>query len=184
MSTPERYAWRTSAAFGNAINELREAERKYVAEVIAPWNAEHDPIKVGLVSDQPFSLDRKVIGFFPLPDGTVPTGLSSSKKRPYLLPTKGATGNEYRKVLRELNQIPSMDAVFARFNVPFYVIVGDRVSCVGITYADGAVYISCKADILGGKAHSELTPVKLSVFYAAQERQDEIEKQQAGASQS
>lgn len=184
MSTPERYAWRTSAAFGDAINELREAERKYVAGVIAPWNAEHDPIKVGLSSRDIATLDRRVIGFFPMPDKSVPKGLSASKKRDYLLPMRGPSGEEYRNILKELNRIPSMDAVFERFNAPVFTMGNGFLSRVGITYADGAVYLSCKSDILGGKQHSELTLVKLSVFYAAQELQEEIERAPGGVSQS
>lgn len=175
MGQPERYAWRTSAAFGDAITELREAERAFIAEVIVPWNTEHDPIRVGLSAPLMHSLDRVVIGFHPIPDGNVPAGLSASKKRSYLLPARGAPGEEYRRVMKRLNRIPSMDAVFAAFNAPVYTMGAGSLSRVGITYADGAVYVSCKLDILGGKAHSELTPVKLSVFYAAQERQDEIE---------
>lgn len=170
-----QYAWRCSPAFGDALIVRHEEERLFVKDVIATWNAEHDPIKVGLTSGTPWSLDRRVLGFFPMADGTVPDGLSASKKRQYLLPLRGPSGKHYREVLAMLNKIPSVNEVFKRFNVEWYAIAGDRVCSVGMHFLSSGVFLSCNADILGDTVHSELTRVRLSVFHAAKEAQEEIE---------
>jgi hypothetical protein len=175
MSEAEHHAWRCSPAFADAIVTRREESRLFVKNVVAAWNEQHDPVKVGLTVNRPWSMDQRVLGFFPLSDGTVPDGLHAAKKRSYLLPARGPAGKFYRDELARLDRIPGMNEVFTRFNVSWYELAGDRVYGVGLTFTDTGTYLSCVPDILGGKLHSELTPVKLSVFYAAKERQDEIE---------
>lgn len=172
---PELYAWRCSPAFADALATRHEEGVAFVQNVIIPWNAEHDPIKVGLMEFTD-SHDRRVIGFHYLPEGIdVPEGLSSNKRRGYLVPAKTKKGDKYREILAKLNRIPKVDEVFDRFNVPVYIMDGAWMRRCGITFTDQGVYISCKADLLGGHLHSDLTSVRLSVYYAAKERQDEIE---------
>lgn len=131
-----------------AIIERSQEQKVFRDEVWGPWKAEHPT--VGLAYERArMSTNLVVLGFLP-GSGKPPVGLSMSLKKGYASPTHGRRGEPWREDLVRLNAQPSMDEVFARFDVPTGAWLDTQVyEMVLEPSPEGVVYLECEANMFG-----------------------------------
>lgn len=167
----EIYAYRANDELTKAWRDYQGQRDEHVKTVVDPFVAEH-PNHTPLVDNW-----QKIIGFADKDrKNPPPAGLSRSQRRNYLIPVRGKPGNERREWMKKLSFPKRRSEVLNDFGL------GDRM----YTRSDGRTYLGHPSAVDFGDdgvfvyMGCEITPlpdcvtaVKLSEFYAAQERAQE-----------
>lgn len=170
----ELYVYTTTSELATTWGENEQERTAFIRRVVEPWDREHPDARIAWVAS-PSGADQTPVGFLDA-GGDVPEGLSRNQLRHYLIPARGKTGQPYRDALERLAAMPSRTAVFKRFGVPCRVIGGAsgmsaRWCMTRAARLDGTLYVVND----GPLSSRHLVTAKLSEFYAAKERQTEIE---------
>lgn len=164
-------AWLASDEFAAALRQYQTDKQTFIDAVVQPFDREH-PNNPTAWRRAGFSLDIQCCGFKDQA-GEVPAGLSRARTRRWLIPVRGAAGNEWRTVLERMRAMPSLDNVLQAHDVAPFVLVGSTCATPGY-FSDGtSVFLECTGDIAktreGAEPSKHLTPIKLSEFHAAKE---------------
>lgn len=170
----EIYPYRANEELAEALRDFEVQRRQHIAQVVKPFVAEH-PNNEPLVDNR-----ERVLGFADK-DRTnpPPAGLSRSQRRAYLIPVKGKPGAVWREWMDKLNLPTTEGDVLHEFGFREQLYAGSdgrhymgRPSAVDFGDDGVFVYMGCEISPLPDCVE----PVKLSEFYAAQERAQERAK--------
>jgi len=168
------FAWRTSPELAAAIRERLAQREEWWKVVLGNWNKKYPHQHAYGVSADATSFDPKITGFV---DGKrrepPPEGLSRTQHRPgELRPARGNVGNPWREALKQLNTCPSLDQVFTEYEVPIYMLAGNRL-CRLIVHdlGDHGVWLASAADVISSVSEpvEHATAAPLSAYYTARE---------------
>jgi hypothetical protein len=165
MTTNSKFAYRASDALAGALRDLSGRITQFHDAVMTPWQEAHPGVDSTWHYRAGYELE--CLGFT-VPDGVeVPEGLSASQDREWLIPKRGRKGDQWRTDLELLSQRPKLGPVLAAYDVQPVIVRTDlgRYFHLGLhdTPADGYF-------LTWGVEHPpcpNLTPVKLSEYYAA-----------------
>lgn len=179
----ELYVYTTTSELARAWGENEQERTAFIRSVVEPWDREHPDARIAWVAS-PSGADQTAIGFLDT-SLDVPEGLSRNQMRHHLIPARGKTGQPYRDILEQMAALPSRTAVFKRFGVPCRVIGGvsgmsARWCMTRAARLDGTLYVVND----GPLSSPHLVTAKLSEFYAAKERQTEVESLAAADSRA
>lgn len=164
----EIYAYRANDDLAAAWREAMAERDRHIETVVEPFHAEH-PNHHPLIDNW-----ERVLGFADgVPHEPPPAGLSRSQKRGYLKPVRGKAGDVWRERMQRLELPCTKGAVFQKFGLGEQLYVGSdgrhylgKPNAVDFGYDGVFVYMGFEPENLPAC----LDPVKLSEFYAAQER--------------
>lgn len=165
----DKYAYRASPELNTALVDLAEQISAFAEATIQPWHDQHGVVVA--VWRYRLGYELVCIGFV-LAEGqdTLPAGLSASRDRDWLIPKRGRSGEPWRQAMELLNQRPKLGPVLERFQVDPVIEAFDqgRIYHMGLHDTPDGYYVTWGAEHPSPGPH--LTPVPLSVFYAAKER--------------
>lgn len=172
----ELRAYRANEGLTAAWREHVTQRDQHIEQVVKPFVADH-PNNAPMVDSR-----QNVIGFS---DGDSknppPKGLSRSQNRTYLIPVRGKAGDEWRAWKEKLAFERTDRQVLLEFCLDSQLYTGSdgrhylgRPNVVDFGVDGVFVYMGYELD----PVPQAVSPVKLSVFYAAQERA--LERRQDG----
>lgn len=167
----EIYAYRANDELTEAWRSVIADRARHIETVVEPFQEEH-PNHHPLVNNW-----ERVLGFTDgAPHEPPPAGLSRSQRRNYLIPARGKAGDVWRDHMRRIDLPCTKGELFKKFGLGEQLYVGsDGRHFLGkpnaVDFGEDGVFVYTGYEI--ETVPECLSPVKLSEFYAAQERAQE-----------
>ena len=165
----DKYAYRASDELARALRMFNQRWATFYDQEVGPFPRLHNLHTAWRVD---YAGDAKCLGFALIhEDDEIPKGLSASKDRDYLIP-RGKAGDPWRAHMKRLNSGPKRAPILKRFGVEpmFLVIDTGRGYHIGLHDTPDGYYATWGCENPNPGPH--LTPVRLSEFYLAKERED------------